>query len=185
MSEINVFEQFNETEIEEDSLKSLENLCNQFRALESDISQREQELKNKKKELEEISRVKIPTVLNNNGLSEIRLSNGNKVIVKDKVKASVNKNNMMLAYRNMVNIEGGGEIGEKVADTFFKSSLVIEDYSEDVLELLLDKEIPYETKKTIHPATLSKYCREKLEKGEQAPEGVTVFQYQETTIKGD
>lgn len=177
-------ELFKDTEpVSEDLLSQLSKLCNSHEAVKLEVKSIEEALREKKNELENISRNLIPTIFNSVNLSKIRLNSGEDVEVQDKVKSSITKGNISAAYRNMINEEGGDEEAQRNIDSLFKSELVIENASDDVLDLLLDKDIPYENKKSIHHSTLNKYCREKLEKGESIPEGISVFEYQETKIK--
>ena len=182
MSEGTLFENVKE-DLNGDSLKILSDLCDRYLSLKRGIEEREEELKTWKESLEEVSRISIPAIMNSSGLSDVRLATGQKIEVRDKLKASVTESNYSLAYRNMTNAEGGDANATKIVDSLFKSQVVIEDTSDEILELLLENEIPYETKRSIHWQTLHKYCREKLDKGEPIPEGISTFQYQETTIK--
>lgn len=174
----NIFEE--PVTLDQDSLGELAELCRSQQKIEEDISNLEEALKQKKRKLEYVSRELIPSLLNSKGLSEIKLWTGEKILVQDKIKASIANKNNLLAYRNMVSAEGGDSTS---IDELFKSETIIEDISDDFLDFLLEKEIPYTNKKTIHPQTLKKYCKEKLERGEVIPEGISVFQYQETKIK--
>ena len=180
MSE-NLFQE--EQPVSEDMLVKLSESCDRLRKLEKEVEEAEDVLKHKQRELENVSRDTIPSLLNSLGLSELRLSTGEKIEIKDKVKASIANKNYFEAYRNMVEAEGGDEEAEKKVNGLFKSTAVLEDPSDEVLDFLLDKEIAYESKKSIHAQTLAKYCRGKLERGEFIPEGISVFSYQETKIK--
>jgi hypothetical protein len=181
VSEENIFQSTNE-DIEQDILKVLIDLCNKHGELQKEIEDLSLSLKEKSEELQYISRISIPSILNSNSLSEIRLSNGAKLTVKDKIKSSIINKNVMLARRNMIEAEGG-ENAKELIDSLFKSELIIENYTDEQLDLLLENDIPYESKKSIHHQTLNKYCKERLEQGKKIPEGISVFQYQETTIK--
>jgi hypothetical protein len=172
-----------EQEVEDSVLGELSRLCEKMLVLEKEIESVEENLSLKKKELENISRNLIPSILNTAGLSEVKLNSGYKVIVQDKVASSIVNKNYTLAYRNMINEEGGDERAQEIVDSLFKSQIVIEDISEEVLDLLLDNDVPYDSKRSIHPQTLNKYCRDRLENGKTIPEGISVFQYQETKIK--
>lgn len=170
-------------EVPKDKLDHLAELVHKLKKLEVDVEAAEQVLKDKKKELEEVSRISIPSVLNEVGLSELRLSTGEKVLISDKIKASVADKNYLTAYNNMIKAEGGDEQAREYIDNLFKSRAVIEDVSDEVLEKLIDEEIPYEMKRDIPWQTLNKYCRERLESGKEIPEGISFYQYQETKIK--
>lgn len=169
--------------MEEDALKKLQELCDKFQELKFEIEKQESKLENSKRELENVSRNLIPPLLNDYGLSEVRLISGEKVIVSDKIKASISAENSMSAYKNMIKEEGGDQAGEESVDSLFKKQLVIEDQLDRAMKLLLQKQIPYDQKMSIHHQTLSKYCRLRLEEGKEIPKGISVFQYQETSIK--
>lgn len=181
MNEESLFKE--EKALQEDTLEKLAMACIRLKSLEERVRLAEENLKVQKEEYEKCSRETIPSMLNSLGLSELRLSTGQKIEVKDKLQASIANKNYLQAYRNMVEAEGGGENALRMIDNLFKSSAVIEDPSDEIFDLLLDKGISYESKKTIHHQTLAKYCRERLEQGKTIPEGISVFQYQETIIK--
>lgn len=163
-------------------LTELSRLADKHRILEKEIEMAEEKLAEKKKELENVSRNLIPSILNATGLSEVRLSTGEKIIIQDKLNASIANKNYILAYRNMINEEGGDEHAQSVIDALFKSQIVIDGEDESVLNLLLDNDIAYDSKKSIHHQTLAKYCRDRLANGKTIPEGISVFEYQETKI---
>lgn len=189
MSEETLFEPV--VEVTEDSLKTLQELSVRFQTLEKEIEGMEEALKKKKKDLEEVSRNSIPSLLNSYGLSEIRLSTGEKVEIQDKLKASVTNSNYLLAYRNMLELEKelvkDPEKAEEIVQDLFKSEIIVEeskdDYVDKLYDFLIEKEIPYSSKRSIHSQTLKKYCRGLLDQGLSIPEGISVFQYQETKIK--
>lgn len=175
---------FGEAEQDLDSsvLSELSRLADKQQLLEKELEMMEERIKEKKKELENVSRNLIPSILNSTGLSEVRLATGEKIIVSDKIAASIVDKNYTLAYRNMINEEGGDEHAHEVIDSLFKSQVVIDGVSDAVLDLLLDNDIPYDSKRSIHHQTLMKYCRDRLANGKTIPEGISVFQYQETKI---
>ena len=190
----------------EDLLKNLSEAVKRYQVLELEIKVIQENLKTKMGKLEKESRETIPTILNEAGLSELRLSTGEKIKVDDKIKPSIANKNHLLAYRNM--IQGEIKIGEEVKevgkeeladltkeatkriDSLFKSVIEIKDFdnlpmdlTEDrVTEILLDFDIPYQRNQSIHYQTLKKYCDERLKQGLPIPEGISVFQYQETKI---
>ena len=169
-------------EIEESTLEKLSALCQTQKLLLRSITQKEKELKDYEAKLEEISRVKIPTLLNELGLSEVRLNTGEKLIVKDQVKANITNQNVHAAFQAMVEAEGGEGAEEKI-ENLFKTKLEVSEQSEEFLSYLLNKGYTYDLKKTIHHSTLNKYCRERLSQGKSIPENISVYEYQETTIK--
>jgi hypothetical protein len=165
-----------------DTLTTLTNLCETQLRLEKEKVDLEETLKAKKAELEKISREQIPIILNESGISELRLANGYKVKVEDQLKASIANKNNEFAYTKMIVAEGNDSLAESKVNSLFKSSLVIEEAEDNVMDLLVSKGIPYTFSRKIHPQTLKKYCKGRLENGQVIPEGISIFEYQETKI---
>ena len=167
-------------EMGEESLERLAFFCNSHKLLGVEIEVLDLRLKDLKEKQEIISRVKIPGLLNTVGLSELKLKSGEKVVIQDKVKANIAKKNISEAFAAMVEAEGGKK---EIVNSLFKTQLVIPEIEDNLLDYLLEQGYTYDVQKTIHPQTLNKYCRERLSQGKNIPESITVFQYQETTIK--
>lgn len=150
------------------------------------IATLEQVVKVYKEKERDISQVQIPTLLNENGLSKIALKEGKEIVVQDKVKGSITQGNKETAYKNMIQseIDKGLPVEEakENIDSLFKSKIEIE-LDNEIIQYLIDNDVLYETKRDIHYATLNKYCKEKLEKGETIPEGISHYEYQETKLK--
>jgi len=162
----------------QDTLSQLQELCDSYLKTKFEIEKMEDYLKREKQILENLSRNLIPSLLGEYNLSEIRLSSGDKVIVQDKLKASIPQKTINYVYKNMVDSEGLDK-----TEALFKTSVEIDYRVKEVINLLVENAIPYEFKTSIHWQTLNKYCQEKLGQGEQIPDGISVFQYQETKIK--
>lgn len=172
-----------ESGLDKDKLEKLSELCRTQKYLQEKIEQEEEQLKRTKEELRAVSQGLIPLLLNEVGISEVRLSSGEKVIVEDKLKASIPDKNFALAFRNMVLAEGGDNIAEEKVSGLFSSKLIIDEISDVVMDILMNHDIAFEMKRDIHWQTLTKYCRQRLEQGLDIPEGISVYQYQETKIK--
>jgi len=133
-----------------------------------------------------ISQNLIPSVLNECNMSEIKLKTDERIIVEEKIKASIADKRSAQAYAEMIKKEQElgkeYEVAEKNIASLFKAELRIEP-SEEIYDLLIEKNIPYDKKLDIHWQTLNKYVKEKMERGEPIPESISVFKYQETKIK--
>lgn len=175
---------FSETkEMNQGDLTNLTLNCKLLKEYKQEVEKCEENLKEAKKKVEIMSRETIPAILNNAGIEKIKLSSGEEVIIEDKLKASITNKNYVLAYSSMIKAEGGDDNAEEIVDDLFNSKLVLENFTQKTIDILLDNDLPYHSDRKIHPQTLKKYCKEKLEKGEKIPEGISVFQYQETKIK--
>ena len=170
-------------EIKGDSLEHLKYLLKAHLSIEEQIEKTTEQLQILQKELEVISRQAIPTLLNGVNLSELRMESGEKVIIQEKVKASITKKNLYEAFAEMVTAEGGDKEAEEKINTLFKTKVVLPETDDALLQHFIEIGQPYDVQKTIHPQTLNKYCKERLHEGKEIPEHISVFQYQETKIK--
>lgn len=168
--------------MEQDSLQKLNALVTRYEELESEIFMAENLLEDLNKELLAISRGRIPELLNEAQLSEVKIASGKKIVVKDKVHASIAKSRIHEAYTQMVEAEED-DTAKEATRGLFKEQLTLSDTSEETKQMLIDSGVPYEEALTIHHQTLGKYCRQRLESGQTVPEAISVFQYQETKIK--
>ena len=71
----------------------------------------------------------------------------------------------------------------EIVDCYFKRSLVIEEPTEELKELLLDNGFQYDNKFSIHWQTLRSYCKKQRDRGRNIPEGISVFEYTEAELK--
>lgn len=167
-----------------DKLSLLTDLCSKYRSVATEIEELAARMKELQETHESISRTQIPSIFNELGLSEIRLASGEKVSVEDKLKASIADKNYLFAFKSMVEAEGGDENAEAQVRSLFKSKIIVDsdDTNEELLDVLLSLDIPYDVKHDIHHLTLAKYCKGRLGAGKPIPEGISVFQYQETKI---
>jgi hypothetical protein len=215
MSDLNFLNETKEVDINKDKLKELSKLSLDLKTLreESSVEAKdeillelhklekiyltkisvatiEEVLKTYKAEEQLISQVLIPSILNECNLSEIKLTSGERIIIKDKVKSSIADKRIETAFAEMVNYECE-KYDYKTAyeniNGLFKEKIILEKLTDEekeiALEILVNNEIPYENKKEIHWQTLNSYVREKLDRGEVIPESINVFRYQETEIK--
>lgn len=174
-------------EVTKDSLDLLSKLCTELKNIDQEIQLRENQLKEAKNRHEGVSRGKIPALFNELQLSKLSLQSGETVEVSDKLKASIADKNHLLAYRNMITAEAETGCDEDTAnnkiEALFKSEVIISDPSDEIIDILLDNDVEYSVKRSIHWQTLNRYCSDRLDQGLTIPEGISVFQYQETKIK--
>lgn len=177
--------------VSEDKLDKLSSLAQKQRNLEERKSILAEELKELEKNIEQVSRFEIPEILNEVGLSEIKLKTGEKIIVKDELKANINKDNKNQAFLDMIQSEVNENMSEDLAKAIvsdmFKTTLFIkvntESEKENVANQLIGLGIPFTFDRDIHWQTLRKWCKGRRDAGEKIPESITVFEYQETKIK--
>ena len=109
MSEIN-FEQDKEDLLSKtDNIQSLADQVKTLEAIDSNIKNLEEDLKQKKKEFERLSGEIIPTMLSEMGLSELRLQDGSSIKVSTSYKAHISEANKEAAF-NWLRKNGLGDI---------------------------------------------------------------------------
>ena len=165
-------------EIKKEGLEELTLACAWYKSLEKGIADLEKELKILQCSFEVVSRKTIPEILSNSGLSEIRLQSGEKIKVSEKIYASIPEKNYGIVLENVITSDGAD-----YANSIFKSKVIIENKDDDFLRGLISQGIDYDLKISIHPQTLKKYVSDKLSRGENIPDGISVFTYQEAQIK--
>jgi hypothetical protein len=98
MSNINFEEDQQDIIDNTDNLDSLATQVKKLQNLENEIIADEESLKNKKKSLQHVSEEVIPTLLNEMGLSSLKLTDGSSVDVKPYYAANISALNRDAAY---------------------------------------------------------------------------------------
>jgi hypothetical protein len=146
-----------------------------------------------KKQRNKLSQELIPQLIESQGIDQIGFD-GKIIKVENKIKASVSKANFEEVYKDMVKEElefleasGAEEVSQSIAEeninNFIKDEIVIDETSNEVKNMLLENDIGYDHKRSIHNQTLEKYCRLQKEQGRRIPQGISTFEYKETKIK--
>jgi hypothetical protein len=91
------------------NIKSLADEVKRLRSIEDEIKNMEDNLKNKKKDLERVSGEVIPTLLSEMGLSSLKLADGSAVDVKPYYSATISISNREKAY-SWLRTNGLGDI---------------------------------------------------------------------------
>lgn len=164
--------------IDEYSVEDLETLVKAYESAADKVAQVEALLKVEKEILNDISHNQIPNFLLSHGISEMKLSSGKKVTVKEDISVSIKDMAMFkkfLADRDELDI---------VKTTFlFKrmSGLQISAVSSAINELDLE----YDLDESIHPQTKKAYIKALIKDigRENVPEFVGIFDLRSTKIK--
>lgn len=153
-------------------LSRLQDLVTKQLTFDGEVKTLEQQLKDKKKELNEISMTQIPDFLSQFGLSEIRLKSGQKVRVKADVSVTVKDWKAFVEF-----------LKKRKDDAIVKNLMTVEDPTDEMMDELIDKGIMFDYESKVHPQTLKAYFREFLELGESPPDSVGLYTYSKTYIK--
>ena len=148
--------------VDEEALTRLKKLAVFFQESEKEVEVLEQKLKDKKEVLRALGEVEIPDLLHQYGLSEIRLDNGAKIIVKEKLQVSVpeEKNPAFMKF-----------LKEKNAEDLVKLQFAFDRMPvgarRELLTFLEKGEYAFDMKEGVHPQTLLKFFRDLLGVGQK------------------
>ena len=149
-----------------ENIKSLANQVKKLRDLEDQVKAEEQDLKDKKKELERISGEVIPTLLSEMGLSSLKLADGSAVDVKPYYSANISIKNREAAY-NWLRQNGLGDIiKNEISVSFGRGE---DNKAAEYANLAKGQGFQPTQKLKVEPMTLKALVRERTEAGKEMP----------------
>jgi len=163
------------------NINKLADKIQEMRAIQSAIESDEQQLKQKKKHLENLSGEVIPTMLSEMGLSFLKLADGSSVEVKTNYSATITQANKEKAF-NWLRQNGLGDIiKNEIVVSFGRNE---DNKAADYAELAKGQGFQPTQKLKVEPMTLKALVRERLEGGKEMPtELFNIFVGNKTTIK--
>ena len=162
-----------EEQVEDGALKRLSSLTDAYRTLESNIAAIEAELKLQKEAFQQIAQVEIPNLVNQYGLSEIRINDKTKIIIKQDVSVSVPETTRGDFFKFL---EDRGE--SDIIKLMISFPRMPDQKMADLFEFLNNYEYEFNAENNVHPMTLKKYFKNLLGIGEDdQAEGVVSGKY--------
>ncbi len=181
MNQINFEEDQTDILDKTDNIDKLANKIKEMQTIQKDIEQNEEYLKQRKKDLEQISGEAIPTMLTEMGLSYLKLADGSSVEVKTNYSATITHANKEKAF-NWLRENGLGDI--------IKNELIVsfgrneDNKAAAYAELAKGQGYQPTQKLKVEPMTLKALVRERIEAGKEMPTEIFgVFSENKTTIK--
>jgi hypothetical protein len=157
-----------------DKIKNLE-------SLQARLDLQEENLKNTKKEIENLSGEVIPTMMSEMGLSQLRLADGSSVDVKPHYSATITQANKEAAFNWLRNNGLGDIIKNEISVSFGRNE---DNKAADYAELAKSNGFEPTQKLKVEPMTLKALVRERIEAGNPMPAEIfNVFVGNKTTIK--
>lgn len=177
----------------DDVLANLSGLVETYQTLNNDIAELEAKLKEVKEKFNKVSQEEIPDLLNQYQLSEIRLKDGRKVVVKEDASVTIKDDAAFFAYLS-------ARDEDDIVKLMYNFSNRMEDEQRQILaDFLIDHEFDFEVQRSVHAQTKKKYFKELLGLGKpdfeegiangkymkltNLPEWAKVFLLKKTTIK--
>ena len=134
--------------------------------LSQELSDLEEAVKMKKEELRVTSEQELPEAMQAAGLTEIKLSSGEKISVAEFYNAHISKANQEVAYKWLADNGHDGIIKNEVMLRFGKGETEMVDQTVDALKA---RGLAPEIRASIHPSTLKAFVKEQLGAGSDIP----------------
>ena len=164
-----------------ENIKSLSNEVQKMESLVKEIEDIEENLKDKKKDLDVISAEVIPTMMSEMGLSQLKLMDGSMIDVKPFYNATITVANRESAF-NWLRQNGLGDI--------IKNEMVVsfgrgeDNKAAEYAELAKSQGLQPAQKLKVEPMTLKALVRQRIEAGQEMPTEIfSIFVGNKTTIK--
>ena len=181
MSSINFEEDQAKVITKTDNIQSLADQVERLENLNQEVKKDEEDLKQKKKNLEHISGEVIPTMMAEMGLSHLKLMDGSSVDVKPHYSANITIANKEAAFKWLRDNGLGDIIKNEISVSFGRNE---DNKAADYAVLAQERGFQPTQKLKVEPMTLKALVRERIEAGKELPtELFNVFVGNKTTIK--
>jgi len=164
-----------------DNIQSLADQVERLETLQKEVNFVEEQLKQKKKNLEHLSGEVIPTMMSEMGLSHLKLMDGSSVDVKPYYSANISIANKESAFNWLRNNGLGDIIKNEISVSFGRNE---DNKAADYAALAEERGFQPTQKLKVEPMTLKALVRERIEAGKEMPTEIfNVFVGNKTTIK--
>ena len=164
-----------------DNIQSLADQVERLETLQKEVTFVEEQLKQKKKNLEHLSGEVIPTMMSEMGLSHLKLMDGSSVDVKPFYSANITVANKEKAFKWLRDNGLGDIIKNEISVSFGRNE---ENKAADYASLAQERGFQPTQKLKVEPMTLKALVRERTEAGKDMPtELFNIFVGNKTTIK--
>ena len=181
MNQINFEDDQTEILDKTDNIDKLANKIKEMQTIQKDIEQNEEYLKQRKRDLEQLSGEVIPTMLTEMGLTYLKLADGSSVEVKTNYSATITLANKEKAF-NWLRENGLGDIIKNELTVSFGRNE--DNKAAAYAELAKGQGYQPTQKLKVEPMTLKALVRERIEGGKPLPTEIfNVFIGNKTTIK--
>jgi len=181
MSSINFEEDQAKVITKTENIQSLADQVERLENLNQEVKKDEEDLKQKKKNLEYISGEVIPTMMAEMGLSHLKLMDGSSVDVKPNYSANITIANREAAFNWLRNNGLGDIIKNEILVSFGRNE---DNKAADYAVLAQERGFQPTQKLKVEPMTLKALVRERIEAGKEMPtELFNIFVGNKTTIK--
>ena len=170
-------------EVSDGELSTVSNLASKQLKLTAELATLEAEFKAKKEELRLTSEQELPDAMQAAGLTQIILSTGEKISIKEFYSAHISKANQEKAYQWLLSNGHEGLIKNEVLLKFGREE---SETVRETVSALQSRGLAPEIRQSIHPSTLKAFVKEQLTTGNDIPtEPFGIYIGTKATIKKD
>jgi len=170
-------------EVTDGELSIVSTLANKQLKLATEVAELEAGLKAKKEELRSTSEQELPDAMQAAGLTQIRLSTGENITIKEFYNAHISKANQEKAYEWLVSNGHEGLIKNEVLMKFGRDESEV---VEQTVSALQSRGLSPEVRQSVHPSTLKAFVKEQFTSGNDIPtEPFGIYIGTKATIKKD
>ena len=166
MSILDKMEEESQSDIKVDDLTNISQLSRKLTQMEDQIEHLESELKIRKDELRKLSEDTLPNALLEQGLSEIKLTDGTTLSVENYYSARITDETRDAAFKWLQENELGDIIKNTVSASFGREE---NDAAQELMAKLEEEGHDLVQKKWVEPMTLKATVKEQVEKGVALP----------------
>ena len=166
MSILDKMEEESQSDIKADDLTNISQLSRKLTQMEDQIEHLESELKIRKDELRKLSEDTLPNALLEQGLSEIKLTDGTTLSVTNYYSAKITDETRDAAFKWLQENELGDIIKNTVSASFGREE---NDAAQELMAKLEEEGHDLVQKKWVEPMTLKATVKEQVEKGVALP----------------
>jgi len=159
-------EQFSNLELDNNTVSSITEKCNELKTLQDSIEEKEEEISKLKQKAKSYEERIIPDMMQEAGVQKLELSDGTKVEVKPFYAAKIPESRNDEAFDWLRN-NGHGDMIKNVLTANIDKG---QDNQVSVLIDLCEKlDFSYTQKQKVEPMTLKAFVKEQVEKGKEVP----------------
>ena len=167
--------------VDENKIGTISEKCNELLSLQKEIVTKKAELSVVEDRANILQELVIPDLMQEAGVSFIKLADGSSVEVKPSIKASITLDNAEKAY-SWLRENGHGDLIKNTLTASFNKE---EDGKASYLMKLFEEQgYNYQRKEKVEPMTLKAFVSEQIERGKNVPMDLfSVYISNKTTIK--
>ena len=159
-------EKFSNLEVQQSSVKSITDACNEMKNLEKQIELDEEKLSLKKKRLKDFVERKVPELMQEAGVNALVLSDGSKVEVKPFYAARIPESRTQEAFSWLRDSGFEDLIKNTVTASFNRGQ---DNQVSELIKVCEQHGFNYNKKEKVEPMTLKAFVKEQVEGGKELP----------------